>query len=41
MIDRIGQAIAVSDGADFQAEPVRYRRLAVAAFLERPKMNPI
>jgi hypothetical protein len=31
MIERIGQAIAVADGADFQADQARYRRLAAAA----------
>jgi hypothetical protein len=38
MIDRIGHAIAIADGGDFQADPVRYRRLAVAAL--RPLLHP-
>ena len=38
MIERIGQAIAVADGADFQADQARYRRLAAAAL--RPLMHP-
>jgi hypothetical protein len=31
MIDRIGQAIAVADNSDFQADEPRYRRLAAAS----------
>jgi hypothetical protein len=31
MIERIGQAIAAADGANFQADQARYRRLAAAA----------
>jgi hypothetical protein len=31
MVDLIGHAIAEADGSDFQADPVRYRQLAVAA----------
>jgi len=38
MIERIGQAIAVADGADFQADQVRYRRLAAAAL--QPLLHP-
>jgi hypothetical protein len=38
MIDRIGQAIAIADGGDFQADQVRYRRLAAAAL--RPLLHP-
>jgi hypothetical protein len=38
MIERIGQAIAAADGADFQADQVRYRRLAAAAL--KPLLHP-
>jgi hypothetical protein len=38
MVDLIGHAIAEADGSDFQADPVRYRRLAVAAL--KPLANP-
>jgi hypothetical protein len=38
MIERIGQAIAVADGADFQADQIRYRRLAAAAL--KPLLHP-
>ena len=38
MIERIGQAIAVADGADFQVDQVRYRRLAAAAL--KPLLHP-
>ena len=38
MIDQIGRAIAKADGADFEGDPARYRRLALAALkpLARP-----
>ena len=38
MIERVGQAIAVADGADFQADQTRYRRLAAAAL--KPLLHP-
>jgi hypothetical protein len=38
MIERIGQAIAVADGADFQADRGRHRRLAAAAL--KPRVHP-
>jgi hypothetical protein len=38
MIERIGQAIAVADGADFQADQARYRRLAAASL--KPLLHP-
>ena len=38
MINQIAHAIAEADGSDFQAEPARYRRLAVAAL--QPLANP-
>jgi hypothetical protein len=38
MIERIGQAIAVADGADFQADQGRYRRLVAAAL--KPLLHP-
>ena len=38
MIERVGQAIAVADGADFRADQIRYRRLAGAAL--RPLLHP-
>ncbi len=38
MVDRIAHAIAEVDGANFQAEPARYRRLAEAVL--RPLANP-
>src|SRR4051794_41273419 len=31
MLERVARAIAEADGGDFDAEPARYRRLAVAA----------
>ena len=31
MLDLVGQAIATADDAEFEADPARYRRLAVAA----------
>jgi hypothetical protein len=38
VVDQVGQAIATADGADFESDPARYRRLAVAALkpLTRP-----
>jgi hypothetical protein len=38
MVDRMGRAIAEADGGDFDTDPVRYRRLAIAALepLARP-----
>jgi hypothetical protein len=38
MIDQVGRAIAIADGADFVSDPARYRRLALAALkpLTRP-----
>ena len=38
MVDRVGRAIAEADGGDFDADPARYRRLAMAALelLARP-----
>lgn len=38
MVDRMGRAIAEADGGDFDADPARYRRLAMAALepLARP-----
>ena len=38
MVDQIAHAIAEADGANFQAEPARYRRLAEAAL--RPLAKP-
>lgn len=38
MIDRVGLGIAAADGADFQADQARYRRLAVAAL--KPLLHP-
>jgi hypothetical protein len=38
MIKQIGQAIAVADGADFEADQARYLRLAVAAM--KPLLHP-
>jgi hypothetical protein len=38
MIDRIGQAIAIADGGDFEADQVRYRGLAAAAL--EPLLHP-
>jgi hypothetical protein len=38
MIDRIAPAIAEADGGDFQADPARYRRLALAAL--QPLASP-
>ena len=31
MLDLVGQAIATADDAEFEADPARYRRLAIAA----------
>ena len=38
MIDQVGTAIAKADGACFESDPARYRRLALAALkpLARP-----
>jgi hypothetical protein len=38
MMDQVGTAIATADGADFESDPTRYRRLALAALkpLARP-----
>ena len=38
MVDQVGTAIATADGADFESDPARYRRLALAALkpLTRP-----
>jgi hypothetical protein len=38
MVDQIADAIAKADGVDIRADPVRYRRLALAALkpLEKP-----
>ena len=33
MIDQIGKAIAKADGADFEGDPARYQRLALAALM--------
>ena len=38
MVDRIAHAIAAADGGDFQADPARYRRLALAAL--QPLASP-
>jgi hypothetical protein len=38
MLDTVARAIAVADGADFESERVRYRRLAAAAL--RPLLRP-
>jgi hypothetical protein len=38
MVDRIAHAIAEADGDDFQADPARYRRLALAAL--QPLASP-
>ena len=38
MIDQIAHALAEADGADFQADSARYRRLAGAAL--QPLANP-
>jgi hypothetical protein len=38
MVDRIAHAIAEADGGDFQADPARYRRLALAAL--QPLASP-
>jgi hypothetical protein len=38
MIKQIGQAIAVADGADFEADQARYLRLALAAV--KPLLHP-
>ena len=38
MIDRIAEAIAKADGGDERADPVRYRKLALAAI--RPLASP-
>jgi len=38
MVDQVGRAIATADGADFESDAARYRRLARAALkpLTRP-----
>ena len=38
MVDQVGRAIAKADGANFESDPPRYRRLALAALgpLVRP-----
>ena len=38
MVDQVGRAIAKADGADFESDPPRYRKLALAALkpLTRP-----
>jgi hypothetical protein len=38
MVERMGRAIAEADGGDFEVDPARYRRLAIAALepLARP-----
>jgi hypothetical protein len=38
MKDQVGRAIATADGADFDGDPTRYRKLALAALkpLTRP-----
>ncbi|MFL5333688.1 MAG: hypothetical protein ACJ8H8_11030 [Geminicoccaceae bacterium] len=38
MLDRVSRAIAEAEGDDFDVEPARYRRLAVAAL--RPLAQP-
>ena len=38
MVDRIAHAIAEADGDDFQSDPARYRRLALAAL--QPLASP-
>jgi hypothetical protein len=38
MLDQIAAAIAKADGGDFQADPARYRRLALAAL--KPLAKP-
>jgi hypothetical protein len=38
VVDRIAHAIAAADGGDFQADPARYRRLALAAL--QPLASP-
>jgi hypothetical protein len=38
MVDLMAHAIAEADGSDFQADPARYRQLAVAAL--KPLANP-
>jgi hypothetical protein len=38
MIDQIGRAIAVADGATFEGDPARFRRLTLAAI--RPLSRP-
>jgi hypothetical protein len=38
MLERVARAIAEADGSDFDAEPARYRRLAVAGL--RPLVHP-
>jgi hypothetical protein len=43
MLDQIADAIAKADGAAMQADPARYRRLALAALkpLEKPTASMI
>jgi len=38
MIEQVGQAIAVADGADFEADQTRYLRLAIASM--KPLLHP-
>jgi hypothetical protein len=38
MIDQVGTATATADGADFESNPARYRRLALAAL--KPLIRP-
>lgn len=38
MVDRIAHAIAEADAGDFEADPARYRRLALAAL--QPLASP-
>ena len=38
MVDQVGAAIATADGADLESDPVRYRRLALAAL--KPLTQP-
>ena len=43
MVVQIAEAIAEADGGDFHADPIRYRRLALAALrpLEKPAESMI
>jgi hypothetical protein len=38
MVDQIGAAIAKADGSNFESDPARYRRLALAAL--KPLTKP-